>query len=75
MQQKREARGPGELCRREPCRHTRADDAAGEGRKGCPRATREGASRGARAGHGSRSGAGCLMGQRRAPRNRPQAES
>ena len=36
-------------------------------------ATREGASRGARAGHGSRSGAGCLMGQRRAPRNRPQA--
>ena len=31
MQQKREPRGPGELCRREPCRHTRADDAAGEG--------------------------------------------
>lgn len=75
MQQKREPRGPGELCRREPCRHTRADDAAGEGRAIARGATREGASRGARAGHGSRSGAGCWMGQRRAPRNRPQAES
>ena len=42
MQQKQEARGPGELCRREPCRHTRADDAAGEGRKGCPRSHERG---------------------------------
>ena len=65
--------GPANSSRGRPSRCFRADDAAGEGRAIARGATREGASRGARAGHGSRSGAGCWMGQRRAPRNRPQA--